>query len=54
MQLGFVSAILPDLSLDEVLSFAADEGFACIELMCWPLGGAALRGRNARRCHDPK
>jgi sugar phosphate isomerase/epimerase len=43
MQLGFVSAILPDLSLDEVLTFAADEGFACIELMCWPLGGAARR-----------
>src|SRR5436190_21222879 len=27
MQLGFVSAILPDLTLDEVLAFAADEGF---------------------------
>jgi len=43
MQLGFVSAILPDLSLDEVLTFAADEGFACAELMCWPPGGAARR-----------
>jgi sugar phosphate isomerase/epimerase len=43
MQLGFVSAILHDLSLDEVLAFAADEGFACVELMCWPSGGAARR-----------
>jgi len=43
MQLGFVSAILPDLSLDEVLAFAADEGFACVELMCWPPGGASRR-----------
>src|SRR5436190_6588623 len=43
MQLGFVSAILPDLSLDEVLAFAADEGFACVELMCWPAGGATRR-----------
>jgi sugar phosphate isomerase/epimerase len=43
MQLGFVSAILPDLSLDEVLAFAADEGFACVELMCWPPGGADRR-----------
>ena len=43
MQLGFVSAILPDLPLDEVLAFAADEDFACVELMCWPVGGAARR-----------
>ena len=26
MQLGFVSAILPDLSLEEVVGFAAAEG----------------------------
>jgi sugar phosphate isomerase/epimerase len=43
MQLGFVSAILADLSLEEVLAFAADEGFACVELMCWPPGGADRR-----------
>jgi sugar phosphate isomerase/epimerase len=43
MQLGFVSAILPDLALDEVLAFAADEGFACVELMCWPPGAADRR-----------
>ena len=43
MQLGFVSAILPDLSLEEVLAFAADEGFACVELMCWPPGKADRR-----------
>src|SRR5262249_41062448 len=36
MQLGFVSAILSDLTLEEVLKFAADEGFSCVELMCWP------------------
>jgi hypothetical protein len=33
MQLGFVSAILPDLSLEEVLTFAAGQGFDCVELM---------------------
>lgn len=43
MQLGFVSAILPDLSIDEVISFAADEGFSCVELMCWPPGGSSRR-----------
>jgi sugar phosphate isomerase/epimerase len=40
MQLGFVSAILPDLNLDEVLAFAAAERFDCVELMCWPVGKA--------------
>ena len=40
MQLGFVSAILGDLSLEEVLAFASDEGFPCVELMCWPPGQA--------------
>lgn len=40
MKLGFVSAILPELSLDEVLSFAAAERFSCVEVMCWPVGKA--------------
>src|SRR5262249_18890034 len=43
MQLGFVSAILPDLSLEEVLAFAAEHGFGCVELMCWPVGKAERR-----------
>lgn len=43
MQLGFVSAILGDLTLAEVLAFAADEGFPCVELMCWPPGKADRR-----------
>src|SRR6516164_9433369 len=43
MQLGFVSAILADLSLEEVLAFARDEGFDCVEVMCWPPGGADRR-----------
>jgi sugar phosphate isomerase/epimerase len=40
MKLGFVSAILPELKLAEVLAFARDEGFGCIEAMCWPAGKA--------------
>jgi sugar phosphate isomerase/epimerase len=43
MQLGFASAILGDLSLEEVFAYAADEGFGCVELMCWPPGGADRR-----------
>ncbi|MCL1919899.1 MAG: sugar phosphate isomerase/epimerase [Kiritimatiellaeota bacterium] len=40
MTLGFVSAILAERSLDDVLAFAATEGFDCVELMCWPVGKA--------------
>ena len=43
MQLGFVSAIVSELSLEDVLAFASDEGFACVELMCWPPGEADRR-----------
>jgi len=43
MQLGFVSAILPELSLEEVLAYAAEQGFGCVELMCWPVGKAERR-----------
>jgi sugar phosphate isomerase/epimerase len=43
MQLGFASAILPDLSLEEVLDFAAESGFDCVEVMCWPKGKAERR-----------
>ena len=40
MKLGFVSAILPELELEEVLAFVSAEGFECVELMCWPPGKA--------------
>lgn len=43
MQLGFVSAILPDLSLDEVAQFADEAGYDCVELMCWPQSKAERR-----------
>lgn len=43
MQLGFVSALLGDLSLAEVAKFAAEAGYACVELMCWPVSKAERR-----------
>lgn len=43
MQLGFVSAILPDLSFDEVCRIGAAEDYDCIEVMCWPPGKAERR-----------
>ena len=43
MQLGFVSAILPELSLAEVLQVAKQIGYDCVEVMCWPRGRAERR-----------
>lgn len=43
MKLGFVSAILPELSLREVLETAARLGYDCVEVMCWPVGKAERR-----------
>ena len=43
MKLGFVSAIVPEMTLEEVLEFARDEGFTRVEVMCWPVGKAERR-----------
>jgi sugar phosphate isomerase/epimerase len=43
MKIGFVSAILPDYTLEQVLSFARHEGFSSIEVMCWPPGKSERR-----------
>lgn len=43
MKLGFVTAILPELSLAEVMRFAAETGYDCVEVMCWPVGKAERR-----------
>ena len=43
LDLGFVSAILAEKSFEEVISFAAQNRFACVEIMCWPKGKAERR-----------
>lgn len=43
MKLGFVSAILPDLPLEDVVRFASETGYSCVEVMCWPKGKAERR-----------
>jgi sugar phosphate isomerase/epimerase len=43
IKLGFVSAILPELSIEQLVEFTSDAGFDCIELMCWPRGKAERR-----------
>ena len=51
MQLGFVSAILPDLSLDEVVAFRGGRGVRVrgADVLAAGQGRAALCGRDARR-----
>lgn len=36
IKLGIQSAILGDLSFVELITFASENGFACVEVMCWP------------------
>lgn len=43
MKIGVVSAILPDLSFEEVIDYVASVGFECIEICCWPKGKAVRR-----------
>jgi sugar phosphate isomerase/epimerase len=43
VKLGLVTAILPELSLAEVAQFAADTGYDCLEVMCWPPSQADRR-----------
>lgn len=43
IQLGFATAIVPDLSFAEVLQLAADIGYDCVEVMCWPVSQAERR-----------
>ncbi len=43
MELGFVSAILGDLTLEHVFSTAREFNYDCVELMCWPVGAADRR-----------
>jgi len=40
IKLGFLTAILPDMGFEDVLTFAAENGFSCIEVACWPSGKA--------------
>ncbi len=43
MKLGFVTAILPELSLADVARSAAAAGYDCVEVCCWPVSKAERR-----------
>lgn len=49
MKLGFVSAILPQQNLAEVLAVAREIGYDTVEAMCWPPG--KTERRYAGVCH---
>jgi sugar phosphate isomerase/epimerase len=43
LSLGYVSAIVPEWTGRQAIEFAAETGYACVELMCWPDGKAERR-----------
>jgi len=43
VKLGFVSAILDNYTFEEMIDFAAENHFECVEVACWPGGGAERR-----------
>lgn len=43
LDLGFVSAILAEKNFEEVVDFASQNTFRCVEIMCWPKGKAERR-----------
>ncbi len=43
MKLGFVSAILDNRSLEEVIDTVASIGYECVEVACWPVEKASRR-----------
>lgn len=43
LKLGFNSAILADFGFEHVVQFAGNNGFSCVEMMCWPADNADSR-----------
>lgn len=43
MKLGFISSILDSSSFEEVIDTAAELGYECVEVACWPKEKAARR-----------
>ena len=43
MRLGLLTAAFPDLSLERVAGWAAQEGFETLEVACWPSAGGERR-----------
>jgi sugar phosphate isomerase/epimerase len=43
MKLGLLTAAFPDLTLEQVASWAGENGYEALEIACWPSGGGERR-----------
>ncbi len=43
MKLGFITSILENYDYKQVMDFAEEEGFECVEVACWPSGKGERR-----------
>jgi sugar phosphate isomerase/epimerase len=43
MKLGLITSICDGMDFKEVVDFASETGLECLEVACWPQGGAARR-----------
>lgn len=43
MKLGFITSILENYTYEQMMDFASDEGFECVEVACWPAGKGERR-----------
>ena len=49
MKLGFVTAILDSWNYEEMMDFASEQGFECVEVACWPQEKAERRYAGDRK-----
>ena len=43
MKLGFITSILDQYGYEQMIDTAAEMGFSCVEVACWPDGKAERR-----------
>lgn len=43
MKLGFITALLETYTYEQMMDFASEEGFECVEVACWPAGKGERR-----------
>jgi len=43
MKIGFITSILETYTYEEMMDFASEQGFECVEVACWPAGKGERR-----------
>ena len=46
MKLGFITAILDSWTYEEMMDFASEQGFECVEVACWAYRGICKKIRS--------